>query len=124
MNVVDSSGWIEYLVGGPNADFFAAPLSDAAVLVVPALSLFEVYRWVLRERGREAALTVAASMRQGRVVPLDAELAIEAAELAQASDFPLADATIYATARVHGARVWTQDVDFEGLEGVMYRARG
>ena len=120
MNVVDSSGWIEYLTDGPNATFFAGPLAEPETLVVPSISILEVYRHVLRHRGREAALTVAASMRQGRVVALDDTLALEAAELGASRGLPLADSVIYATALQEGATVWTHDADFEGLEGVQY----
>ena len=123
MNVVDSSGWVEYLVGGPNASFFQKPLNDVESLVVPSISIFEVYRYVLRERGREDALAVGASMRQARVLDLDEGLAIEAAELGASLRLPLADSIIYASALSVGATVWTQDVDFEGLEGVRYRAK-
>lgn len=124
MNVVDSSAWIEFLVDGPNARWFAKAIEDVDTLLVPSVCLLEVYRWVLRRRGREAALQVAAAMRQGRVVDLDESLAIEAAELSASLKLPLADGIIYATARVHDALLWTQDPDFEGLESVRYRASG
>ena len=123
MNVVDSSAWVEYLVGGPNASFFEKPLNDVGSLVVPSISILEVYRYVLRQRGREEALAVGASMRQGRVLDLDDGLAIEAAELGASLRLPLADSIIYASAQFVGATLWTQDVDFEGLEGVKYRAK-
>ena len=118
MNVVDSSGWIEYLVAGPNAGFFETPLLQPDVLLVPSISVFEVYRYVLREQGREEALSVAAAMRQGRVVSLDEGLAVGAAETAARHSLPMADGIVYATALVHGATLWTQDDDFEGLPAV------
>ena len=121
MNVVDSSGWIEYYVGGPNATHFEGPLLDLENLLVPSISILEVYRYVLRERGRQDALTVAASMQQGRVLDLDDGLAIEAAELGASLDLPLADSIIYASARSQGATLWTQDADFEGLDDVAYK---
>lgn len=120
MNVVDSSGWIEYVVDGPNAGRFEEPLLEKQKLVVPAISIFEVYRYVLRERGRPHALEVAAVMRQGIVVDLDAELSVEAAEQSALHRLPMADAIIYTVARIHDATLWTQDTDFEGLEGVQY----
>ena len=123
MNVVDSSGWIEYLAAGPNADYFAEPLGNTEELVVPSISILEVYRYVLRERGREAALTAAASMRQGKVIDLDAGLALEAAELGVANQLPMADSIIYATAQAHQATLWTQDADFEELAGVRFIAK-
>lgn len=120
MNVVDSSGWIEYAVDGPNAEEFQAPLSDLDHLIVPAISIFEVYRFVLRERGRPVALTLAATMRQGTVVDLDAGTAVEAAELAATLGLPMADAIIYTVAQMHRAILWTQDAHFRDIEGVRF----
>jgi predicted nucleic acid-binding protein len=124
VNVVDSSGWIEYLVGGPNAAFFGEPLVEAGALLVPSISIFEVYRYVLRHRGRSDALAVAASMRQGEVVDLDAGLSVEAAELGASLGLPMADAIVYAVAQAYEATLWTQDADFDGLEGVRYASKG
>jgi toxin FitB len=118
VNVVDSSAWIEYLSGGANAAFFRQPIEEEAALLVPALSIFEVYRHLLGHVGRDEALQVVAAMRQGTVVDLDDGLALEAAELSVASKLALADSIMLATARVHGATFWTQDADFDGLEGV------
>jgi predicted nucleic acid-binding protein len=123
VNVVDSSGWIEYLSGGSNAAFFRKPIESIEPLVVPSLSLFEVYRHMLRHVGREEALNVVAAMRSGTVVDLDDRLALEAAELSVETKLALADSIILATARAHDAELWTQDSDFEGLAGVRYRAR-
>lgn len=92
--------------------FFAEPLSDVNGLVVPSISILEVYRYVLRNRGHEAALTAAATMRQGKVIDLDVILALDAAELGVTHGLPLADSIIYATAQAHGATLWTQDADF------------
>ena len=122
MNLVDSSGWIEYLSGRSNASFFKQPIEGDAPLLVPTLSLFEVYRHTLRHVGREEALNVVAAMRGGVVVDLDDRLALEAAELSVETRLSLADSVLLATARSRGADFWTQDSDFEGLEGVRYRA--
>lgn len=121
--VVDSSGWIEFFVDGPNASWFGQAIQGASDLVVPSVTVLEVYRYVLRERGRHDALQAAATMRQGRVVDLDEGLAIEAAELGGSLKLPLADSIIYATALANGAELWTQDADFEGLESVRFRAK-
>lgn len=118
--VVDSSGWIEFFTGGPNAGRFEAVIGDLAGLVVPSISITEVYRWVLREASVKDALTVTASMKQGKVVPLDDRLAILAAELSHRHRLPLADGIIYATAQDHAAELLTQDADLEGLPGVVY----
>lgn len=123
MNVVDSSGWIEYLSGGSNAAFFGGPIEGGEPLVVPSLSLFEVYRHMLRHIGREEALNVVAAMRRGIVVELDDRVALEAAELSVETGLALADSIILATARAHGAQLWTQDADFEGIEGVRFRRK-
>ena len=123
MNVVDSSGWIEYLSGGPNADFFRGPIEDARALIVPSLSLFEVYRHLLRHAGRDQALQVVAAMRQGRVIDLDDCVALDAAELSVATRLALADSIMLATARAHGAVLWTQDADFEGLEDIQFKRK-
>ncbi len=122
MNVVDSSGWLEYLANGKNAGFFAPPIEDPSRLVVPTLSLFEVFKRVLQQRGEPPALQAVALMHQGRVVALDATLALEAARLSALERLPLADSVMLATARSLGATLWTQDSDFQGREGVRYVA--
>ena len=118
-NVVDSSAWLEYLTGGEQATRFAAAIEDSNQLVVPAIVLYEVFNMVLRERGEHQALQVAGAMHAGRVVPVDAALALDAARYS----LPLADSLIYATAQRLGAIVWTQDDDFKGLPGVRYFAK-
>ena len=123
MNVVDSSAWLEYFADGPNATFFAGPIQDTPTLLVPAIALLEVFKRVFLRRGESAALEVVAQMQQGRVVDLDGALALTAARLGAELKLPLADSVILATARHHDATLWTQDADFEGLEGVKYRAK-
>ncbi len=120
MNVVDSSGWIEFLGGGPNADFFAAAISDASRLVVPTISVFEVCRWTRRELDSRRALEAMALMQQGSIVELNSTLAMSAARLSLELKLPMADSIILATARAQDATLWTQDDDFEGIEGVKY----
>ena len=118
--VVDSSGWIEFFIGGPNCEHFEAAIHEVEDLIVPSITITEVYRWVRREASTADALTVAASMKQGKVVPLDDRLAIMAAEISHKHQLPLADGIIYATARATSAELLTQDADLEGLEGVRY----
>ena len=120
MNVVDSSGWLEYLADGPNADFFAPAIEDVPKLVVPSVSIYEVFKRALQQRGEEAALTAAAMMARGRVIDLDMTLALGAAKLSADLKLPMADSIILATARAHTATVWTQDEHFEHVEGVQY----
>lgn len=123
MNVVDSSGWLEYFGDGPNAGFFAGPLAKAEELIVPAISVFEVFKRVLQQRDEASALQAAALMQQGRAVALDPALAMAAAKLSFELKLPMADSIILATARQFNAVLWTQDADFENLPGVRYVAR-
>lgn len=116
LHVVDSSAWLEYLAGTERAALFAEPIERPANLVVPVITLYEVFKKVLRERGEHLALRIVAHMQQGRVVSVDAPLALKAATL----NLPRADSLIYATAQAHGATLWTQDAHFEGLAGVRY----
>lgn len=120
MNVVDSSGWLEYFADGANADFFAGPIQDLAELVVPSICLFEVFKRVLQQRDESEALQAVALMQQGRVVDLDAGIALDAAKLSVETGLPLADSVILATARAHQAVLWTEDADFQGIAGVRY----
>ncbi|MGH8321187.1 MAG: type II toxin-antitoxin system VapC family toxin [Terriglobia bacterium] len=123
MNVVDSSAWLEFFADGPNAGQFAKAITDIARLVVPSITLLEVFKRILQQRDTNAALRAIAAMRQGRVVDLDVEIALSAAKLGLTHKLPLADSVILATARKHRASIWTQDADFEGLESVRYFAK-
>ena len=122
-NVVDSSGWLEYLADAANADFFAAAIESPGTLIVPSISILEVFKWVLRERGEDAALQAVALMQQGNVVDLDVAQAIRAAKLGLEHKLPLADSVILATARAYDAVLWTQDADFEAVDGVKYQLK-
>lgn len=122
MNVVDSCGWLEYFAAGPNADFFAPALEAPAELVVPTISVYEVFKRVLQQRGESDALQAVALMQQGSVVDLTAPIALEAARTSTALGLPMADSFMLATARSFEAVLWTQDSDFEGVEGVRYVA--
>jgi len=120
-NLVDSSGWIEYFADGPNAEFFEAAILAASSLVVPSISIYEVFKRLLREpNGEEAALRVVAAMQRGRVANLDAELALDAAKTSFETKLPMADSVILATAHAHEATLWTQHADFEGMADVRY----
>jgi predicted nucleic acid-binding protein len=123
MNVVDSSAWLEYFASGPNADFFAKPIEKVDELLVPSLNLYEVFKRVLQQRDQDLALQVVAVMQQGTVVNLDSEIALSAARISLENQLPMADSVILATARAHGAILWTQDADFQGLPNVQYRKR-
>jgi predicted nucleic acid-binding protein len=120
MNVVDSSGWLEYFADGPNADFFAPAIESVSDLVVPTLSLYEVFKRVLQQRGEGDALQAVAVMIQGQVIDLDMDLALSAAKVSTERKLPMADSVMLATAQAQGATLWTQDADFEEIEGVQY----
>ena len=121
MNVVDSSAWLEYFADGPNAGEFAGAIAATDELIVPSITLFEVFKRIRVQRDPAAALYAVAQMRRGRVVDLDGDLAVAAAALSADSGLPMADSIILATARAHDAALWTQDADFAGLDGVEYR---
>ena len=122
MNVVDSSAWLEYFGDGPNAGEFAEAIFETERLVVPSITIFEVFKRIRLQRDLDAALYAVAQMQRGEVVELDANLAIAAAELSAESGLPLADSIILATARSRDAVLWTQDADFAGVDGVEHRA--
>ncbi len=123
-NVVDSSGWIEYLQDSQRADLFAKAIEDRDRLLVPTIALFEVHKVLSRrlpERLVDACLDV---MRMGQVVDLTDARAIAAAQASRAHGLALADAAMYSIAQEHGATFWTQEVDYEGLPGVRYLPKG
>ena len=118
-NVVDSSGWLEYFTDSDRAPLFASAIEDTEHLLVPVISIYEVFKKVLRERGENDALQVASMMQVGRVIDLDCALVLEAAR----HPLPLADSLIYAAAMRHEATLWTQDEDFKDLPNVRFFAR-
>jgi predicted nucleic acid-binding protein len=120
MNVIDSSGWLEYFTNGENAEFFAPAIENSENVLVPTISLFEVFKRVLVERNRDDAIEAVALMKEGRVVDLDDSLALLAAELSVELKLPLADSIILASSREHNATLWTQDAHFKGLDDVKY----
>jgi len=123
MNVVDSSGWLAYFADEPNAKHFLAPLSDPASLVVPAVTIYEVFKVIIRESGENDALLAAMAMQKGTVVDLTVSLAIAASKLSLEHDLPMADSIILATAQEFNATIWTQDSDFETMNNVKYFPR-
>ena len=126
MNVVDSSGWLEYFADGPNAKFFAGPIQATRDLLVPTISLFEVFKRMHQQRGEGPALEAVAAMHLGTVVELTAPLALLAARASLERRLPMADSIMLATSQAYGATLWTQDADFESVAGVKFvrRARG
>jgi predicted nucleic acid-binding protein len=120
MNVVDSSGWLEYFANGSNVDFFAPAITDEPDLVVPTICMFAVFKRVSLQRGKEAALQAMGMLYRGQLVTLSDEIALQAALLSLEHKLPLADSIILATARAQKASLWTQDEHFKNLPGVEY----
>ncbi|HLO15473.1 MAG TPA: type II toxin-antitoxin system VapC family toxin [Anaerolineales bacterium] len=120
MNVVDSSGWLEYFGEGKNASFFARPIQDIENLAVPTICIYEVFKRLLLLRGKEEALRAVGVMSLGQVIELNRQLAMNAAKISLDFKLALADSIILATARINDATLWTQDEHFRDLDGVKY----
>lgn len=123
MNVIDSSAWLEYFANGPNASFFARAIEQTEDLVVPSLTLYEVFKKVLQQTDEGQALQAVAVMQQGTVVDLDARLALDAARISITQRIPMADSIILATAQSCEATLWTQDEDFKNIPSVQFRRK-
>jgi len=123
VNVVDSSAWLEYFGDGPNAVEFATAIEALGALVVPSLTLFEVFKRTHQIADESRALDAVALMMQGRIVDLTPPLAIAAAHTSPENGLAMADSIILATARAEGAVLWTQDAHFEGIKGVEFRPK-
>lgn len=123
MNVVDSSAWLAYFADEPNAAHFAPIIEDPDALLVPSITLLEVFKRIAQQRDEAAALQIVAVMQQSTVIVLDAAIAMRAAALGIRHQLPLADSIIYATAQAANAVLWTQDADFANLPGVRYFAK-
>ena len=120
MNIVDSSGWLEYFAEGSNADFFAPAIEDTKNLLVPVICIYEVFKKLLLQRGISEAQTHISDMKQGKIIEIDESLALSAAKLSADLKLPMADSLILATARANDAILWTQDEHFKDLDGVKY----
>jgi predicted nucleic acid-binding protein len=120
MNVVDSSGWLEYFAEGKNAEFFAPAIEDTEHLLVPVICIYEVFKRVMQQRGLGAAQANIGDMQGGCIIDLDAALAMSAAKISVELKLAMADSLILATTRAYQAMLWTQDEHFEGMEGVQY----
>jgi predicted nucleic acid-binding protein len=120
MNIVDSSGWLEYFANGTNADFFSQPIEDTDSLIVPTISIYEVFKRILQQRDETEALNAIAFMQSGKIIDLSSTIALHGARISADLKIPMADSIMLATAREYDAVLWTQDSDFEGLDGVEY----
>ena len=123
MNIVDSSGWLEYFADGENASFFAPVIEDTEHLIVPVICLYEVFKRLMAQRGENAALVHIGDMHQAQIADLTSSVALQAAKLSADFKIAMADSIILATARAFDATLWTQDGDFEGIDGVKYIAK-
>jgi predicted nucleic acid-binding protein len=119
-NVVDSSGWLEYFTDSRNANFFAPAIEDNKNLIIPSVSLLEVFKHILRHSSEQKALEAIECMMQGTVINLDIEISLSAAKLGVQHKIPLTDSIILATGLMHEATIWSQDADFDGLPNVKY----
>lgn len=115
MILLDSSAWIAYFTGQPAAKAIDPYIASA--LVVPTIVLYEVYRRLTKSVGPQEAIIFIAQMEDKQVVPLNSELALQAAELSLQHNLATADAVVYATALTHQAKIITLDNDFRKLPG-------
>ena len=120
MNVVDSSGWLEYFTDGSNADAFKTPIGDEANLIIPTVCLYEVFKITLSRAGEDEALRVAGLMSFGQIIDFDRKVALLAAPISTQYKLAMADSVIYAIAQMHNATLWTQDAHFKDLPGIQF----
>lgn len=120
MNVIDSSGWLEYFADESNADFFAPAIEDTKNLLIPVICMYEVFKRILQQTGLAEAQQHVSDMKLGKIIELDESLALSAAKLSADLRLPMADSIILATARANNATLWTQDEHFKDLDGVKY----
>lgn len=120
MNVVDSSAWLSYFAGDENSRNFSTPIENIDELIIPSITITEVFKCIFRQRDEDVALEAIAHMEQANVISLDSALALDAAHYGLEHKLPLADSIIYATAKKYNAVVWTQDSDFKSLDSVKY----
>jgi len=120
MNLVDSSGWLEYFGDTTNASLFAPVIEKVDELVVSVINLYEVYKKILIEADERSALDAIGIMQQARIIDIDSSIAIYAARFSFDHKLPMADSLIFATARLNDSILWTMDSDFKGYPDVRY----
>ena len=119
MILVDTSAWIEWLIGSPTGDQVSEHLPEQAEWLVPTMVQLELAKWLAREVGEDKADQVIAFTQLCQVVPLDTEIALAAAEACREYKLATADAIIFATTRARGASLLTCDAHFNELKGVI-----
>jgi predicted nucleic acid-binding protein len=120
MNLVDSSGWLEFFSDSKNAETFAPAIKNTKELIVSTINLYEVYKKILIERDEKSALEAIGIMQQAKVIDINSSISIEAAKISFQLKIPMADSLIYITAKQNDAVVWTQDYDFKDLDNVKF----
>lgn len=120
MIVIDSSGWIEYFTDGSLANAYATHLRNLQAIVTPVIVVYEVYKRLKRDLSEDDAIVAVSAMQRTRIIAIDQELALTAADLSLDYRLAMADALVLATARRFQADLLTSDQDFEGLDGVVY----
>lgn len=120
MNLVDTSGWLEYLADTKNAKNYAEAIENTDELIVSSINIYEIYKKVLKEKDENTAIQIIGLMKQSKVIDVTSSIAIQAAKLSYEENIPMADSIIYITAKENDAIVWTQDADLKNLEGVKY----
>lgn len=123
MNIVDTSGWLEYFADTPLADNYAAAIENTEELLVPSIVLYEVFKKLSLAYDENRAFQAIGQLKQGRVLPVDEAIALYAGKASIEKKLPMADALIYATAVLHEATIFTQDAHFKGLPQVKYFAK-
>ena len=123
MNVVDSSGWVEYFQDSPQADLFAMAIEKRDQLLVPTIALFEVHKVLSRSLAADLVDRCLDVMRLGRVLDFTDARAVAASRVSRQHRLALADAAMYSMALEHRATFWTQDIDYDGLGSVRYFAK-
>lgn len=120
MNLVDSSGWLEYFADGKNAKHYAPIIQDIEILAVSTINIYEVYKKIIQQRDEKDAIQAIALMQQSNVIEVTEQIAINAAKLSVVNSIPMADSLIIATAQIIDATIYTQDNDFKGFDNVMF----
>jgi predicted nucleic acid-binding protein len=122
--LVDTCGWIEWLIDGHLAGAFEPYVTKPADLLIPTLVQYELYKWICREKSIDYALEVIGSTEEGTIIPVDTSLALYAADIAKQYKLAMADAIIYATSKKYNALLITSDKHFESLPNVKFFKKG
>jgi len=120
MNIIDSSFWLEYFAGTEAGDIVSDIVENTDEIIVPVITLYEVFKKLLLERNEDDALLAVGHMKQGKVIDLTDELSLSAARISTNYKLPMADSIIYATNLKYNCTLWTQDQHFSGLKSVNY----